>query len=583
MDFAPIYRWGRIQIRSPLFWILLAAAVMRAVGLTWGLPASDGWDSDGIAPRDFLVGVVKTYQPGQFFTYPPLHLLLLTLMTFPGWIVGLFRAHSLAPPDVIAELIKVPYMTFFAIVARAVSAAMSVGTIAWIGKIGEELGGKRVGVCAAAACALNASLVYYGNVTNLDGPCMFWSTLAAWQWIRAIARHEPGRFRWASLFTVAAIATKDQAYAVFLLSLPMAFASWFAVDPWPRRNWRPVCGHLCVAIAVATVALLAIDGAVTNPHGFYDRVLFLLGPASRDHAFYPHDWVGRFQLLVDAFASFQHAYPQIAAYLGLFGLGVHACRARGNRSVWAAGLFPLFAIISFTLTFNLLALRSEDRFILAQTAFFSVYMGMAIDMLVFNAYPVVKWAARVAIVVFAGFAFVQCAAVDVALLYDPRYDAERWLREHVRDGDKIETYGQNVYLPRFPAAAKVTRVAPTPVANRGPLPGITEIEQPYEAMETRIPRFVVVSGFWVKRYLIPDRMHVNDGRMYSPAQQAQMKETGARRYFRDLRDERLGYRLVHQSEYVRGVLPAARFHQSIGEPIWIFERAEPQAAPDAKL
>jgi len=62
-----------------------------------------------------------------------------------------------------------------------------------------------------------------------------------------------------------------------------------------------------------------------------------------------------------------------------------------------------------------------------------------------------------------------------------------------------------------------------------------------------------------------------------------MKETGARRYFRDLRDERLGYRLVHQSEYVRGVLPAARFHQSIGEPIWIFERAEPQAAPDAKL
>src|SRR4029079_9372758 len=169
-------------------------------------------------------------------------------------------------------------MTFFAIAARIVSAAMSVGTIVWVGQIGEELGGKRAGVCAAAACALNATLVYYGNVTNLDGPCLFWATLAVWQWIRAIARHEPHLFRWAGLFTVAAIATKDQAYAVFLLSLPMVFAMWIAADPWPRRNRRLVAGQLCIAMAIASIALLAVDGAITNPRGFGDRVLFLLGP-----------------------------------------------------------------------------------------------------------------------------------------------------------------------------------------------------------------------------------------------------------------------------------------------------------------
>jgi len=582
MDFATIFRWARARGRSSLFWILCAAAIMRAAGLTWGLPASDGWDSDGIAPRDFLVGAVQTYQPGEFFTYPPLQLLLLTFITFPGWIVGLFKARSFAPPDVIAELIKVPYMTFFAVAARVVSAAMSVGTIVWVGKIGEELGGKRVGVCAAVACALNATLVYYGNVTNLDGPYLFWSTLAAWQWMRAIVRHEPRRFRWAALFTVAAIATKDQAYAVFLLGLPMAFATWFAADPWPRHHWRLVAGELCIAIAVASIALLVIDGAVTNPHGFYHRVLYLLGPASQDHAFYPHDWSGRFQLLADAFTNVQHAYPQVAAYLGVFGLCVHAWRARRERPVWAVGFFPLFAIVSFTLTFNFVALRSEDRFVLAQTVFFSVYLGIAADALAFSTHAAVKWAARAAILTLVGFAFVQCAAVDAAFLYDARYDAEHWLREHVRNGDTIETYGQNVYLPRFPAAANVTRVAPTPVASRGPLPGVTEIEQPYEAMEARNPRFVVVSAFWAGRYLIPEGMHKNDGRTYSPAQQAQMKEAGARRYFHDLREERLAYRLVHESKYVPGLLPAARFHQSIGEPIWIFERAEPKTASDAR-
>ena len=85
----------------------MRAAVMRTVGLTWGLPASDSWDSDGIAPRDFLVGVVQTYQPGEYFPYPPLQLLLLTLVTLPGWIVAFFKARSFSPPDLIAELIKV--------------------------------------------------------------------------------------------------------------------------------------------------------------------------------------------------------------------------------------------------------------------------------------------------------------------------------------------------------------------------------------------------------------------------------------------------------------------------------------------
>src|SRR4051812_1412521 len=101
MDLAQMRLWARDQFRSPLFWILCGAAILRVPGLTWGLPASDGWDSDGIAPRDFLVGVIKALQPGEFFTYPPLHLLLLTFLTSPGWIVGLFKARSFAPADLI--------------------------------------------------------------------------------------------------------------------------------------------------------------------------------------------------------------------------------------------------------------------------------------------------------------------------------------------------------------------------------------------------------------------------------------------------------------------------------------------------
>ena len=62
-------------------------------------------------------------------------------------------------------------------------------------------------------------------------------------------------------------------------------------------------------------------------------------------------------------------------------------------------------------------------------------------------------------------------------IYDARYDAERWMHEHVRDGERSKLRPQRLSAA-VSAAAEVTRVAPTP--NRGPLPGVTEMEQPYE-------------------------------------------------------------------------------------------------------
>ena len=68
---------------SSLAWVLLAMFVLHVIGIGWGMPASDAWEDDGIAPRDFLVGTHDTYLPGHFFTYPPVHLLTLTLLTSP--------------------------------------------------------------------------------------------------------------------------------------------------------------------------------------------------------------------------------------------------------------------------------------------------------------------------------------------------------------------------------------------------------------------------------------------------------------------------------------------------------------------
>lgn len=564
------------QIHSPVFWLLIVSAALRLPGLTWGLPGSDGWDSDGVAPRDFLVGVIKTYQAGEYFTYPPLHLLVLTAFTSPGWIVAIIKAPSLAQGDLIAEFIKIPYMTFFAVTARLIGAVLSLATIACAGKIGEEIGGKQVGICVAAVCALNATLTYYGQTSNLDGPYIFWSLLAVWQWTCAIARHEVVRFPWALLFTVASIATKDQAYAVFVVSIPLVLAMWFAADPWPRQNARRILVTLLVWGSAALLLLLAVDGALTNPTGFGRRLAFLVGSASQDHAYYLRDLHGHLRLLWDAWNDFPRYYPAAGAFLAVLGLLAHAFKAgAGNRGGWVAGFLPFFAVISFTVAFNFVTLRTENRFVLPQSVFLSIYAGLGADWLLrSSSSTIAKWPTRIAVSLVALLALYQCLAVDAALLNDPRYDAERWLRDHAHGDDAIETYGLNVYLPRFGDAGAVTRVWPTPIQDRSPLPGITELQQIPESIETRSPKFIVVSDAWALRYLQPADSSEQDGRMPSREQLRLFEETATRNYFQDLYQGKLPYRLALSASYQSRVWPIVHVHESLAETINIFERAD---------
>jgi len=558
--------------RSPLFWILCAAAAFRLAGIVWGLPASDGWDDDGIAPRNFLVGLVKTYTSGSYFTYPPLHMIVIALLTSPGWIIALFNARTLSQHDVIAEIIQVPYMTFFAVVARLVSAAMSVGTIFLIGKIAETIGGRRAGLFAAGACALNAVLIYYGQVTNLDGPYLFWSALSLWGWMRAIAEHEPRHIRWAALAAAAAIATKDQAYAVFLLSVPFAFFTWFALDSWPRQNARKVILTLLGSSCVALLALLVIDGAITNPGGFAARIAFLTGPANHDYAQYQDSWSGRLRLLKDMWAYFPRYYPLAVAGLGAFGALIHVTRPCAERSLLVAGLLPLLAMISFTVAFNFVALRTENRFLLPQSIFIAVYIGIAADSLAFAALRWIKYAARGLILTVAAIAFYQCAGIDAAFIGDPRYDAERWLDANVNEGDTIETYGLNVYLPRFLERAIVTRLDRKPLTARNPLPHVNELDQPFQSIAARYPRLLVVSAFWVRDYLTRVNAAPGDGRVIQRVQQSSFDETGARDYFRALFDGKLPYRLAHKSAYASGFWPSVDGYESLAQTVFIFER-----------
>jgi hypothetical protein len=275
-------------------------------------------------------------------------------------------------------------------------------------------------------------------------------------------------------------------------------------------------------------------------------------------------------VVIDSFAYFDRYYPLPFAALALIGVGV-ALGRRGVSSQRTQSLIPLLAAASFTLAFNCSARRTEHRFLLPQMMLFGLYAGLGCEWLIFETRT--RLLARSLGVVLFGWAVHRAAAVDAALLGDPRYDAEAFMRGEMHAGDQVETYGNDAYLPRFPPEVEVTRIGPEPLAGRSRVPGIKEVRAPYAGLSPRNPRFIVFSEGWAWRYLADPLALLKLGTRLAPEQALREKDQVSRDYFRGLIGGGLGYRLAHVSERQSSFWPRVDIHSSTDKRIWILRRA----------
>jgi hypothetical protein len=178
-------------------------------------------------------------------------------------------------------------------------------------------------------------------------------------------------------------------------------------------------------------------------------------------------------------------------------------------------------------------------------------------------------AAAFAVALFAS------ADVDANLLLDPRYDAEAWLRAHAKPGDTIETYGLNVYMPRFPRGVRTTRVGPDPGDHRNPMPGVEEVVDEYGNAAARGARFIVVSEGWAWRYLLHPEDHPSHGTMLPPTQRETGNDREATQYFAALTmDAYPQYKTAYVARWDSTVWRPLNLHASTSREIWIYERQE---------
>lgn len=532
--------------------VLGAFAAFLAVGFTWGLPSSETWAADSISPRSCGLGaIVETYTPGHFHNYPPLHMLLLTLLSLPWMAVAASRV-GLGMDALAEELIRPVYMTGIEVSARLLTAAMAFGILCATMRLWTRLAGRWIGVVAGAAAGANATFVYYARTGNLDVPSFFWVIWTLVELDRVMAG-EPREER-ALLYAAAAALTKDQAAAALLAPVPWALL----VVPWLTRRASPLRPAVARGFAIAVVVYLAVSGAIVNPLGFRRRVAMLFGPASQTWAEYPRGLAGAVSLTRDALARIPSLASWPIAAAAVVGLTLVLVQRRDRPRA----TLPAVAAASFAVCFTYAARRSDERFLLPESLLLAPYAAIALDALrkAWGRPPVVG-----AAVAGLGPALVAMASVDATLVADPRYVAERFLASLPR-GTDVDVLGGPIFLPRVPDGLSAVRPGVEPIDDRQRIAGIRELVDPAMDPRPRHPDVIV---------LATELSNVESSEPARPHPYGLMsyRDPVSRSLLRALRDGAYGYRRVLRATCsLPWPLACREIHGSTGREVWIYAR-----------
>jgi 4-amino-4-deoxy-L-arabinose transferase-like glycosyltransferase len=427
--------------RRALLLVLAVALVLGAWGLRWGLPGEFGWAPDEVLPADVDAAAGQRFAHGWHTKYPPLHFALLAAASAPVRVAG--RALGWDAP-----LVHDARMT----AGRVLSLALSLGVLVLVHRCGREMGDAWAGVLAAALLALSVPFAYYAKMANLDVPYLFWFAFSLLFFLRARRRAQPRDFGLFALAAAAAVATKDQAFALYVLTVP--FLVWEMV----RRG----AGRLALAmLGTGAVAYAVLSGALFNPVGWVAHVRLIAGPASSAFRMFDQGLLGHLELLGQTarHLAFVMGVPSLVAALA--GL-VFAWRERAGHRAWLSSLVPA---VSYVVFFPLVVLYVYDRFLLPVALVLSLFGGLALS----RALDLHPWAGRAAAVALLAFALARAASVDVLLARDSRYAVEEWLRREVGPAPLVAAVGPLEYLPRFdglhwrrlgPAASRLAQVNP---------------------------------------------------------------------------------------------------------------------------
>lgn len=434
------------RVDGALLVVLAVSLAVNAWGLDWGLPSAYGWAPDELLPETVLTGASQGFSHGWYSKYPPLHHVLM-FGSYTPWLL----AEGWRPGT---ELTASTYQRLF-LCGRVLSLLMALGVVALVYACGLHVLARRGALFAAGLAATLLPFVYYAKLANLEVPYLFWWLLSLWYLLRV---REHGRRRdlvGAAISAGLAIATKDQAYGLYVLMIPAVLAyrarraGRHAGQPAWRRWWRALGDRdIQMAALAGVLTLVCAYNLPFNGSGFLAHVALITGDASRDFRMFPATLAGQYELFAQSATNLGFCLGPPAAGVCLLGLLTLVARAARRPALRAPLVFLLLPAVSYYLTFIAVVLYSYDRFLLP-LALLATFFGGG---LLAEAWAWPRWRgglARLATVFVFAYGLGRALSLDILMVHDARYSAETWLRTHVPADADVAGVGLLPQLPRL--------------------------------------------------------------------------------------------------------------------------------------
>ncbi|MEP7363667.1 MAG: glycosyltransferase family 39 protein [Acidobacteriota bacterium] len=406
----------------PRLALFVAAIVLYGMGIGWGIPETeprerpDSWATDELAPAGLLEEIANTlyFHSGVYNPkYPFFAYVIQGIPTLPYYVAsaGLdaTKARTLAVARPTAYL------------ARATTVLLAAATclVAW--ETAAVLWGPGAGWIAGLLTLLFPPMFYYGRTTNVDGPALFFTAVALWQFA-LILRDGLNRTnaRWLAISAALAIATKDTAFgAIVPAGIIVVVLEW-------KRNRT-----LLLRTGLLSGALyLVASGLVFSPGRYWQHIQFIRFGSTRHYGFHYGSTQPYWQVFTTA-AGF--VLEQLGVLVALLvAAGIALCwRSRPKLLLW---IIPALGVVLLTIL--------PARFVLYRFPIVTSYL-----LLFFAAFALQRayeWrrAAGLLLVMLAS-AHQLARAVDITWLmwHDSRYEAGAWLARNAHGGERIGYYG----------------------------------------------------------------------------------------------------------------------------------------------
>ncbi len=441
---SPVQAWGRGTVIALLVLVGVSAA-FNFTAINWGQPSGYSWNPDSVAGARTVGQLQYIFKPWTQ-KYPRFHFLILKIFYQP--FIDHWQKNPVTGFDRQGRRVSTPFNTerfsTLVIVSRTISAFMGIGAVVGLFFTARLLFGDWVSAFfSGMALACSMLFVLYSHLANMDVPCAFWFAWSLYWAVKAVYIGKWRHFVLLGLFSALTVCTKDPA-AGFIVGV--AIAVWLAMFAAARDAGQSFKkGLTCIfslkvlaAVLVAGFVFALLSDLLTTPSAFFKRMgfWFKVGVAGYNIGFSDH-WTFLKRNCVSIYYSL--GWPLLAAAAASAVYCIIKFRWKSAFSIVPVVVFYIVVIARVRLNIPRYYIPGYVCFMLLVGKGFAELLRRKKLPLAVRILPIA------AVYLLSG---LYCIGIDLEMINDSRYSAEKWLKARVTPADTVIAMSQQAYAPR---------------------------------------------------------------------------------------------------------------------------------------